>query len=101
MKDSINPTKPGWQNGRRITKLSGPDGNWITVNRALDREKWHKLKDAYYTERGWDLTTGIPTRARLEDLDLKDILLTIWKRANSCRRTFIQNDKIDRQGGRS
>ena len=54
-------------------RVPGPDGNWISVNRALDKEKWHQLKDAYYTERGWDLTTGIPTRARLEDLDLKDI----------------------------
>jgi aldehyde:ferredoxin oxidoreductase len=54
-------------------KVPGPDGHWIAVERALDREKWEKLKDAYYTQRGWDLQSGIPTRAKLEALDLKDI----------------------------
>jgi aldehyde:ferredoxin oxidoreductase len=53
--------------------VPGPDGHWIKVNRSLDRRKWERLKDFYYTERGWDLTTGIPTRSRLEALDLKDI----------------------------
>ena len=52
--------------------VPGPDGHWIDVKRAIDRQKWETLKDAYYTERGWDPTTGIPTRERLEKLDLKD-----------------------------
>ena len=52
---------------------SGPDGHWIKVNRFIDRRKWEKLKDFYYAERGWDPATGIPTRARLEKLDLKDV----------------------------
>jgi aldehyde:ferredoxin oxidoreductase len=54
-------------------RVPGPDGKWIEVTRAIDRKKWEMLKDAYYTERGWDLATGIPTRAKLEGLDLKDI----------------------------
>jgi aldehyde:ferredoxin oxidoreductase len=45
-------------------EVPGPDGHWIEINRAIDREKWEKLKDAYYHERGWDPVTGIPTRAR-------------------------------------
>jgi aldehyde:ferredoxin oxidoreductase len=55
------------------TKVPGPDGHWIEVNRTLDKENWETLKDAYYAARGWDSLTGIPTRKRLEDLDLKDI----------------------------
>ena len=54
-------------------RAPGPDGHWIDVNRSIDRKKWEKLKDAYYKERGWNLTTGIPNRAKLEELDLGDI----------------------------
>jgi aldehyde:ferredoxin oxidoreductase len=54
-------------------RVPGPDGHWINVHRAIDREKWEKLKDTYYTLRGWDPITGIPTRGKLEELDLKDI----------------------------
>ena len=51
----------------------GPDGSFVPVTRAIDREKFEKLKDAYYAERGWELKTGIPTRAKLEELDLKEV----------------------------
>ncbi len=54
-------------------RVPGPEGQWIEVNRALDRQKWEKLKDAYYEARGWDPETGIPRRAKLEELALKDI----------------------------
>jgi aldehyde:ferredoxin oxidoreductase len=53
--------------------VPGPDGAFVKETRALDRSKFEKLKDAYYTERGWDLKTGIPTRAKLEELGLKDV----------------------------
>jgi aldehyde:ferredoxin oxidoreductase len=29
--------------------------------------------DGLYTLRGWDVATGVPTRAKLEELDLKDV----------------------------
>ncbi|MEM1779342.1 MAG: aldehyde ferredoxin oxidoreductase C-terminal domain-containing protein [Ignisphaera sp.] len=32
-----------------------------------------KLLDDYYTARGWDIKTGIPTRKKLEELGLKDV----------------------------
>lgn len=51
----------------------GPDGVFVENVRTLDRDKFEGLKDAYYTERGWDLATGIPTRAKLEELDMKDV----------------------------
>ena len=31
------------------------------------------MKDAYYSKRGWDMATGWPTRAKLEELGLKDV----------------------------
>jgi aldehyde:ferredoxin oxidoreductase len=36
-------------------------------------EEWNDLVDLYYKERGWDLSTGWPTRAAYEALDLKDV----------------------------
>ncbi|MBI4284135.1 MAG: hypothetical protein HY663_06680 [Chloroflexi bacterium] len=39
----------------------------------IDRNAWEKAKDEYYQIRGWDPKTGIPTRQRLEELDLKDV----------------------------
>ncbi len=40
---------------------------------VLDREKFEQMKDEYYDLRGWDKKTGIPTRAKLEELGLKDV----------------------------
>jgi aldehyde:ferredoxin oxidoreductase len=39
----------------------------------IDRVQFEKLKDKYYELRGWDVMTGWPTRAKLEELDLKDV----------------------------
>jgi aldehyde:ferredoxin oxidoreductase len=47
----------------------GPSGK----AESLDRSKFLKLVDEYYELRGWDKETGIPTRAKLESLDLKDV----------------------------
>ncbi|MBN1315925.1 MAG: aldehyde ferredoxin oxidoreductase family protein [Anaerolineales bacterium] len=38
---------------------------------SLSREAVASFFDQYYTLRGWDPTTSIPTRAKLEELDLK------------------------------
>jgi aldehyde:ferredoxin oxidoreductase len=40
---------------------------------AHDPEKWDRLLDEYYDLNGWDRETGIPTRARLESLGIKDV----------------------------
>ncbi|MCZ6553728.1 MAG: aldehyde ferredoxin oxidoreductase family protein [SAR324 cluster bacterium] len=37
----------------------------------IDPEDFRKAKDAYYDMAGWDHQTGMPTRARLMDLDLE------------------------------
>jgi aldehyde:ferredoxin oxidoreductase len=67
------PEGKGSSDFRVTGRVPGPDGHWIDIQRAIDPEKWEKLKDAYYAERGWDPATGIPTRAKLEELDLKDV----------------------------
>jgi aldehyde:ferredoxin oxidoreductase len=48
-----------------------PDGHFGGI--TMDRSTFEVMKDRYYTLRGWDLTTGVPTRATLESLDLKDV----------------------------
>jgi len=40
---------------------------------TIDRKNFEMMKDRYYQLRGWDLTTGVPTRAILESFDLKDV----------------------------
>ena len=40
---------------------------------AFEREKWDKMLDEYYGLVGWDKETGVPTRAKLEALGLKDV----------------------------
>lgn len=43
------------------------------VNGPINKEKFEALKNRYYDLRGWDVNTGGPTRAKLEDLGLKEI----------------------------
>jgi len=43
------------------------------VNGPIDKAKFEALKDRYYELRGWDVKTGWPTRAKLEELGLKDV----------------------------
>ena len=38
----------------------------------MRREDFEKLKDEYYALRGWD-AAGLPTEARLKELDLADV----------------------------
>ena len=39
----------------------------------LDKEKFLKILDKYYELRGWSRANGWPTRAKLEELDLKEV----------------------------
>jgi len=47
--------------------------------KTLDRKKFEKMKSEYYTLRGWDVATGVPSRKRLEELGLKDIAYSLEK----------------------
>ena len=53
---------PG-HNGEVISKLG-------TV---IDRDKFEDMKSEYYGLRGWDVETGLPTRAKLAELQLDDV----------------------------
>jgi len=41
---------------------------------VLDREKFEGMKDEYYEGRGWDQATGIPTREKLAELGLEEVV---------------------------
>jgi aldehyde:ferredoxin oxidoreductase len=43
------------------------------LGHTIDRDEFRKAMDRYYRLRGWDLETGVPTRAKLEELDLGDV----------------------------
>jgi aldehyde:ferredoxin oxidoreductase len=47
---------------------------------VLEREDFEKLKDEYYGIRGWDVPTGLQTKASLEALDLGDVAEGLAKR---------------------
>jgi len=50
---------------------------------TLDREMFNALLESYYRNRGWNATTGHPTRAKLEELDLRDVADSIESRTKS------------------
>ena len=53
-----------------------PGKNWQPVSRkgaTLDRESFERMKDEYYRLRGWDVKTGLQTRAVLEELALQEV----------------------------
>jgi aldehyde:ferredoxin oxidoreductase len=54
--------------------VPGKDGEVLSLKGAVvDRQKFEKAKDEYYQIRGWDVATGLQTRANLEELDLAEI----------------------------
>jgi len=51
--------------------LPGPGGELITRKGAvLERDKFEAMLDEYYHARQWDITTGMPTAAKLDALGL-------------------------------
>jgi len=52
----------------------GKDGEPISMKGSvLDREAFERMKSEYYGIRGWDVASGLQTRASLEQLQLKDV----------------------------
>ncbi len=56
------------------------DGVVSKKGAVLDREKFEAMKDEYYSLRGWDVATGLQTRAKLEELGLKDMVEDLERR---------------------
>jgi aldehyde:ferredoxin oxidoreductase len=53
-----------------------PGENGVPVSMKgsiLDKTEFEKLKDEFYTLRGWDVATGLQTRAQMADLKLDDV----------------------------
>jgi len=55
--------------------LPGPGGELATRKGAvIERDKFEKMMDEYYSLRGWDVKTGLQTKEKLEALELSDIV---------------------------
>ncbi len=60
----------------RVHDFLVPGRNGQAVSRKgarIEREDFEKLKSEYYELRGWDVTNGLPTKARLGELELVDV----------------------------
>lgn len=55
--------------------LPGPGDKVISrKGKAVDKEKFEKIKDEYYELRGWDLKTGLLKKDTLKKLDLDEVI---------------------------
>jgi len=45
---------------------------------VLDREKFEEYLDTYYDLRGWDKATAKPTREKLAELGLEEVIGDVW-----------------------
>ncbi|MEJ2024494.1 MAG: aldehyde ferredoxin oxidoreductase C-terminal domain-containing protein, partial [Deltaproteobacteria bacterium] len=45
---------------------------------VIDADTLGMMKDAYYDFRGWDKATGIPSREKLRELNLDDLIGDLW-----------------------
>jgi aldehyde:ferredoxin oxidoreductase len=58
--------------------VPGKDGEVFSrKGMVLDRSEFEKMKDEYYEIRGWEVSTGLQTQTKLEELGLSDIAETL------------------------
>ncbi|MBI2878046.1 MAG: 4Fe-4S binding protein [Candidatus Tectomicrobia bacterium] len=63
----------------------------------LTKEELEQMKDEYYARRGWDLEAGIPTRATLERLGLREVADDLEQRGKlGTARISIESLPIDK-----
>ncbi len=60
----------------RLMSVPLPDGP--AEGMVNNPEMLELMKDAYYDFRGWDRTTGIPTKEKLQELDLEELIDDLW-----------------------
>jgi len=67
-------TMPLKRNPTNIECLVPGEGGEVISRKGavVDREEFERMKDEYYQLRQWDVATGLQTRAKLEELGLKD-----------------------------
>ncbi len=54
--------------------LSEPIKEGLSKGNYISKDDLNLMLDEYYTARGWDIKTGMPTREKLEELGLGDAL---------------------------
>ncbi len=70
--EHTRPLKAGFGNPHFL--FPGRGGEVITrKGEVFERDKFEHMKDEYYQLRGWDVATGLQTKASLASLDLQDI----------------------------
>jgi len=47
---------------------------------VVEEDKFENMKDEYYSLRGWDVASGLPTMAKLQELELDDVASDLSKR---------------------
>jgi aldehyde:ferredoxin oxidoreductase len=52
-------------------KLFEPLKGGVSDGWKIDREEFEAALDTYFELCGWDVETGVPTRSKLEELDLR------------------------------
>ena len=73
------PLKVGTQNPECLAP--GRDGETISRKGAVvEPERFERMKDEFYRLRGWDVATGLQTRARLSELGLEDVVDDLGQR---------------------
>jgi aldehyde:ferredoxin oxidoreductase len=60
----------------RLMEEPLPDG--AAAGMVIERDTLEAMKDAYYSFRGWDRATGIPTPQKLRDLGLDELIADMW-----------------------
>ncbi len=81
MEENVEAMEATWTLERAIHVREGHrrEHDWFTDHFFEQNKSWTsksefaKALDDYYTMRGWDVSTGIPTRSRLQELGLQDV----------------------------
>jgi aldehyde:ferredoxin oxidoreductase len=61
--------------------VPGRDGEEISkIGAVVERAEFEKMKSEYYELRGWDVESGLPTKAKLEELELGDVATDLKRR---------------------
>jgi aldehyde:ferredoxin oxidoreductase len=64
--------------------VPGKDGEVISrKGQVLDRQKFEDMKSEFYALRGWDVPSGLPTKAKLQELGLADVAADLASRGLS------------------
>jgi aldehyde:ferredoxin oxidoreductase len=58
----------------RESTVPAKNGKTASLKGAVvDKTEFETMKDEYYALRGWDVSIGLQTRAKMDELDLSDI----------------------------